>query len=363
MQKYSFLSVFLNFKSKNEKMILITGATGLVGGNLIWQLLQENERVVAIRRPNSNPDALYAIFSFYTPTPELFLARIDWKIGDVLDEESIQVAMHGISIVYHCAAIVSFDKKDEDISVTNITGTRNVVRAALENKINKLCFVSSIAACGKALTGDQIDESSIWSDDQNRSVYSQSKYYSEQEVWKGIKQGLNAVIVNPGVILGVSGSETGSSQLFIKVQKGLLFYTNGGSGYIDVRDVVKAMIQLTKSDISAERFILVGENCSNKEILNWMSDGFGKQHPFIPLGQTVLLVAGCFLELAGRLFHFHPIIDRGIARTIGQREFYSNRKIFNALGIRFNPIKQCILEICNFQKKVPIKLPGTYLKE
>ena len=351
MQKYSFLSVFLDFKSKNEKMILITGATGLVGGNLIWQLLQENDRVVAIRRLTSNLKPLRAIFSYYTPTPELFLSRIDWKIADVLDEESIQVAMNGISIVYHCAAIVSFDKNASKISDTNITGTRNIVRAALENKIDKLCFVSSIAACGKSMKGDQIDEDLLWRDNQNHSVYSTSKYYSELEVWKGIKQGLNAVIVNPGVVLGVSGTETGSSQLFLQVKKGLLFYTNGGSGYVDVRDVVKAMILLTKSDISAERFILVGENCSNKDILSWIADGFRKRRPIIPLSKTVLLVAGFIMEITGWIFHFHPIIDRGIARTISHREFYSNRKVCAAIGIQFNPMKKCILDICDFRNK------------
>ena len=159
------------------------------------------------------------------------------------------------------------------------------------------------------------------------------------------------MIVNPGVVLGVSGTDTGSSQLFLQVKKGLLFYTNGGSGYVDVRDVVKAMIQLTKSGISAQRFILVGENCSNREILGWMADGFKKRHPIIPLGKTVLLVAGFLLEMAGKIFSFHPIIDRGIARTINHREFYSNRKICDAIGIRFNPIKQCIYEICTFQSK------------
>jgi len=332
-------------------MILITGATGLVGGNLIWHLLQENDRVVAIRRPTSNLDPLRAIFRYYTPNPDLFLAKIDWKIADVRDEESIQVAMHGISIVYHCAAIVSLDKKTGNMTDTNVTGTRNIVRAALENKIEKLCFVSSIAACGKTFAGNQINENTIWTDNQNHSVYSKSKYYSEQEVWNGINQGLHAVIVNPGVVLGVSGTDTGSSQLFLQVQKGLLFYTNGGSGYVDVRDVVTAMILLTKSDISAERFILVGENCSNKDILNWIADGFGKRRPIFPLGKTLLLVAGFFMEKAGCIFHFHPIIDCGIARTISHRETYSSTKVCNAIGIRFNPIKKCVYEICDFRKK------------
>jgi dihydroflavonol-4-reductase len=253
MQKYCFLSVFLDFKSKNEKMILVTGGTGLVGGNLIWHLLKENDRIVAIRRRTSNPEALRIIFSFYTSTIDEFLDRIDWIIADLLDENSISEAMQNISVVYHCAAIVSFDNKAEIISETNVTGTRNVVRAALKNNISKLCFVSSIAACGSSGNDAATDEETGWKDSPNHSLYKLSKYYSEQEVWKGIKEGLNAVIVNPGVILGVSGTHTGSSEIFLHVQKGLMFYTKGGSGYVDVQDVVQAMILLTKSDISGER--------------------------------------------------------------------------------------------------------------
>jgi len=354
MQKYSFLSVFLNFKSKNEKMILVTGATGLVGGNLIWHLLQENDTVTAIRRPTSNLDPLHVIFSSYTSTPGLFLSRIVWKIADVLDEKSTLEAMIGVSIVYHCAAIVSFDPKSENITDTNITGTRNVVRAALESKIDKLCFVSSIAACGKGSKGAPVDEDTVWSTDHLHSVYSQSKFYSEQEVWNGINQGLNAVIVNPGVILGVSGTDTGSSQLFSQVQKGLMFYTNGGSGYVDVRDVVKSMILLTKSNISGERFVLVGENCSNKEIISWMADGFGKHRPVFPVGKLLLQSIGSVMEIAGKIFHFHPLIDSEMAQIITQREYYANSKIKNAIGINFNPIEQCIREICSSRNKVEL---------
>ena len=348
MQKYCFLSVFLDFKSKNEKMILVTGATGLVGGNLIWHLLKENDRIVAIRRRTSNPEALRIIFSFYTSTPDEFLERIDWIIADVLDENSISLAMHNISIVYHCAAIVSFASTKEIISDTNVTGTRNVVRVALANNISKLCFVSSIAACGSSVIDGIIDEETCRTDSSNRSLYSRSKYDSEQEVWKGIKDGLNAVIVNPGVILGVSGTHTGSSELFLHVQKGLLFYTKGGSGYVDVQDVVQAMILLTKSDISGERFILVGENCSNRDVINWMADAFGKRRPIICIGKTVLWMVGCLLELTGKVFHFSPIIDRGTVRTISHRAYYSTKKIKEAIGIDFKPMKQSIPAIIRF---------------
>jgi len=331
-------------------MILVTGATGLVGGNLMWHLLQENDRIVAIRRSTGNLQSIRTIFSFYTSTPDKYLACIDWKIADVLDISSIREAMHDISVIYHCAAVVSFDKKQEILFETNVTGTRNIVRVALENNINKFCFVSSIAACGEE-SGNIIDENSIWKETYNRSLYSKSKYLSEQEVWKGINEGLNAVIVNPGVILGISGTNSGSSLLFSQVKKGLLFYTNGGSGYVDVRDVVKVMIQLTNSNISGERFILVSDNCSNKEILCLIADGFGKRRPFIQIGRRTLWLVGMLFEVAGKVFHFHPLIDRGIARTATNREYYSNQKIVMAIDYRFTPVKKTIFEICEFKKK------------
>ncbi|MDD4969550.1 MAG: SDR family oxidoreductase [Paludibacter sp.] len=332
-------------------MILVTGATGLVGGNLIWHLLQENDRVAAIRRPTSDPEPLRVIFSFYTANPDDYLSRIDWRIADVLDEHSIHQAMEGILVVYHCAAVVSFDKSTSSILDVNVTGTRNIIRAALENRIDKLCFVSSIAACGRAFKNELIIEDSLYADSTSRSLYSQSKYLSEQEVWKGIQKGLNAVIVNPGVILGVSGSNSGSSQLFNQVQKGLMFYTHGGSGYVDVQDVVKVMILLTNSNISSERFILVSENCSNKDILCWMADGFGKRRPIISIGRQTFWVVGLLSEIIGKAFHFRPLIDRSTARTATHREYYSSLKVEKALGFKFVPIEKSIREICHFMLK------------
>ena len=316
----------------------------------MWHLLQGNERVSAIRRPTSNLISLRTIFSYYSSNPDDFLSRIDWKTADVLDFYSLIEAMKAVDFVYHCAAVVSLGNSENILLDTNVTGTRNVVQAAVENNIKKFCFVSSIAACGKTKYSELIDENAVWTDSNDHSLYSKSKYYSEQEVWKGIKNGLNAVIVNPGVILGVSGQDTGSSQLFFQVQKGLIFYTNGGSGYVDVQDVAKAMIQLVKSKISAERFVLVGKNSSNKDVLSWMADGYGKRRPFICIGKRMMLSIGYLSEIIGKLFHFSPIIDVGTAKSALNRDFYSSQKIEQALGFKFNPIEKCIKEVCDFQK-------------
>lgn len=330
-------------------MILVTGATGLVGGNLLWTLLQDNEQITAIRRESSNITCLHRVFSFYTTLPDNYLSRIVWITADVLDEESVLNAMKSISVVYHCAAIVSLGKDAGLLSDTNVIGTRNVVNAALKMGVKKLCFVSSIAACGRSVNGEKIDENTIWIDTPLRSAYSRSKYYSEQEVWKGIQNGLKAVIVNPGVILGISGNDNGSAQLFNQVRKGLIFFINGGTAYVDIKDVVKIMILLTKSDITGEKFVLVGENCSNKDVLSWIADGFGKRQPFIHIGRRALWLIGTLWEWSAKLFHFKPLIDRSTARSATHREYYSNSKIQNTLEFQFTPIKESIMEVCDFQ--------------
>jgi len=331
-------------------MILVTGATGLVGGHLLWHLLQQNITVTAIKRPTSNLEPLRQIFSFYTPHADAFLRRIQWRIADVCDEKSLSNALSGIETIYHCAAVVSLGNGSEELIATNVNGTTNIVNAALKTKVKRFCFVSSIAACGQTIGEELITETTKINEIENRSAYSRSKYYSEQEVWKGIRDGLNAVIVNPGVILGFSGTDKSSSELFARVRKGLPFYTLGGSGYVDVQDVVKIMIELTNSAITAERYILIAENCSNKDILSWMADGYGKKKPRICINKKTLLAVGNILEILAKIFGFTPTLDRSMAHSASSRAYYSNAKIINELQYQFKPIEKCIQEICDFDK-------------
>jgi dihydroflavonol-4-reductase len=335
-------------KFKFREMMLVTGATGFLGGHLLWQLLQKHESVVAICRSSSNLKSLETIFRFYTSTPTEVLSKVEWRVADLNNASTLELALEGIRVVYHCGAVVSLGGTTDTILDTNVIGTRNLVNASLKLGIEQFCFVSSIAACGRVSGASFIDEKTPWVEDSSRSLYSQSKYSAEQEVWYGIQKGLKAVIVNPGVILGPFGKESGSAQLFLQVRKGLKFYTRGGTGYVDVRDVVKVMIQLVENNIYAERFVLVGENCSHKELLYWMADGYGKPRLFIPMGKAVLYLIGSFAELFGKVFHFQPFIDRGTARSACNRSFYSNLKVMKALDFQFSPIKQCVQEVCEF---------------
>jgi nucleoside-diphosphate-sugar epimerase len=342
-----FLYFWASIKKQN-KMILVTGGTGLVGAHLLWHLLQQNKRIIAIRRATSNCDALRRVFSFYTPDPDEFLIRIEWITADVLELGSLSEAFKNVLEVYHCAAAVSIGKGGSEMTDINVVGTRNVVEAAITGGVTKFCFVSSIAACGRATANSQIDENYVWIDNSNRSVYSRSKYYAEHEVWKGIERGLNAVIVNPGVILGVSPHGEGSAQLFALVQNGLQFYTNGGTGYVDVQDVVQVMIQLMVKNVSSERFILVSENCRNKDVLNWIADGFDKPRPFIPIGKNLFLIVGLVAQVLSRFFGYASPINTSMARTATHRDYYSSSKITTVLNYTFKPVQHTISEICTF---------------
>lgn len=329
-------------------MILVTGATGLIGGHLMWHLLQKHDRVAAIRRKTSNVDTLKTIFSFYGSKYDLLLQKIEWRDADILDFDSLALAFDDIEIVYHCAAVVSLSSGADILTDTNVNGTKNIVELALKNKITKLCYVSSIAACGQSENENFIDENTNWKNTDNRNAYSRSKYYAELEIWKGIDRGLNAVIVNPGVVLGVSGTKTGSSQIFFQVKKGLPFYTAGGTGYIDVRDVVKLMILVLESEITGQRYILVSENCSNKQILSWMADGFGKKRPQILISKRSMMFLGSILQMTGKVFKFKPLIDKSLARSVSHLERYSNAKILSEFHFEFIPIKSCIDEVCKY---------------
>ena len=234
-------------------MIFITGCTGLVGSHLIAELInrerttdngqQTLSTIKILCRRNSNLSLLKKVLKRYGI--DEFPDNVEFVYGDVLDYDILETSMENVDEVYHCAAVVSFDPSDKNsLMHVNVEGTKNMVNAALRCKVKKFCHVSSIAALGRALEGETIDEESPWTHSKNNSVYSNSKHNGEMEVWRGIAEGLNATIVNPSLILGAGRWDSGSCELFNTIAKGFPFYTTGINGFVDVKDVVRAMITL-----------------------------------------------------------------------------------------------------------------------
>ena len=217
-------------------MIFVTGGTGLVGSHVLLKLAKKGEILKALKRTNSSLEICKSVFSFYNA--DALFDKINWVEGDVNDIPSLTQGMQGCEKLIHCAAIVSFYASDADLlKKVNIEGTANVMNVALASDIKKVGFVSSIATLGRNSTLGMVDEECQFKITKLDSNYALSKYYAEQEVWRASNEGLDVVIVNPSVILGPGDWTKGSSQIFQKIHKGLKFYTQGSTGYVDVNDV------------------------------------------------------------------------------------------------------------------------------
>ena len=333
-------------------MILVTGGTGLVGSHLLYELTKTGESVRALIRNRKKIDLVKKIFAYYSDDSEKLIQKIDWVKGDILDLYSLEEAFSDIKKVYHCAAIVSFDGKDKNqLIYANVQGTENVVNLCLRNSIEKLCHVSSIASLGGALNGELIDENSKWSSSKNHSAYSVSKFKSEMEVWRGVQEGLNAVIVNPSVILGPGFWNSGSGSLFTKAAKGMKYFTTGATGFIDVRDVVDAMIRLMKSDISAERFILNAENMNYKDLFDKVADAMQVVKPKREATKKLLKLAVLLDGVSSALGIKKREVTKDIIRASISVSKYSNKKVKKAIDKDFTAIEISIREIAEIFKK------------
>jgi len=324
-------------------MILVTGATGLVGSHLLFQLVSKGEHVRALIRDKAKIVHVRKVFSYYSQTPNQLIEKIEWVTGDVLDILSLENAFENIQVVYHCAAVVSFNNSSKrELMQTNIEGTENVVNLCIEKQIKKLCYVSSIAAIGSSENGDLITEENKWIPSNDHSLYSISKFKSEMEVWRGIEEGLNAVIVNPSVILGPGFWNAGSGEIISTAAKGTPFYTDGITGFVDVRDVVDVMIQLAESDITEQRFILNAENCSYKDLFYMIADSSGKKRPKYNAGKNLLTFARIADSVLSKLTFRKPKITKSIIKSSLNKSKYSNQKIKSTLNKEFIPLQETI---------------------
>ena len=333
-------------------MIFVTGSTGLVGSHLICQLAKKGKKIKALVRNSEKIRIVQKVFSYYSDQPDELLKNVEWIEGDILNPASYFDALSGVNTVYHCAAMVSFDKKDkEQLLMTNIEGTANVVNVSLENKVKKLCSVSSVAALGGSKNGEIITEDNVWNSSANHSFYAISKFKSEMEVWRGIQEGLDAVIVNPSVILGPGFWNSGSGLIFTRAAKGMSFYTCGSTGFVDVRDVVDLMQRLTESEVVNQRFIITGESVVYKDLFNMISDALGRKRPNIEASRTMLQAARIVDGwLSGLRIKNREITQEVIHSSLSKTD-YSNQKIKQLFPVEFIPVKKTILEMAALYKR------------
>jgi dihydroflavonol-4-reductase len=325
-------------------MILVTGGTGLVGAHLLLHLIESrsisSEKVRAIYRNFESLEKTKSLFSLYKK--DNLFDTIDWVEADIVDVPSLEHAFQGIEYVYHCAAVISFDPKDESLlRKTNIEGTANIVNFCLDKRVKKLCYISSTAALGDLAAHESIiTEEAEWNPEKPHSDYAISKYGAEMEVWRAQQEGLAVIILNPGIIIGPGFPEQGSGQLFKQVANGLSFYTLGTTGFVAVSDVVRIAVQLTKSEIHNERYTLIAQNIIFREILNTMADALKVKRPTIHVTPLSMEIAWRLDWVLSTFFRRKRQLTKAMAAASSSTNAYSNEKIKTELTTDFLDVHQ-----------------------
>ena len=327
-------------------MILLTGGSGLLGSHLLLDLVKSGKQVRAIKRASSNTAMVRKVFSYYVENPDEMEGKIQWVDADLMDYGAIEDAMEGIAEIYHCGAVVSFYHKDHKTMLkVNIEGTANLVDKAIENKVSKFCYVSSVATLGRAENNNISTEEPYWLTSKKNSVYGISKYGPEREIWRGIEEGLTAVIINPSVILG-PGFWQDNSGLFRLVYEGLKYYTRGVNGYVDARDICKAMISLMDQNIFGERFICSADNLSYQDFFGLIAKYMGKPAPSVNVPPAMTSFAWRIEAVRAFLTGSKPEVTREMATTASQVYNYRSDKLCKTINLKFRPVEDSIREIC-----------------
>ena len=330
-------------------MILVTGATGLVGSHLVLHLLEQGQQVKALFRNENGKQKVKSVFDHHNKQ-DLY-GKIHWCRADILDIPSLEDAFQDVNYVYHCAALISFDpKEEENLRKINIEGTQNIISFCIDFKIKKLCYVSSIAALGDLAPHEKIvTEACEWIPEMQHSDYAISKYGAEMKVWRAQQEGLDVVVVNPGVILGPLFWTAGSGEIYAKVKSGLPFYTKGSTGFICVNDVVTILSLLMQSDILGEKFILISENKTYQEIIFTISETLQLTTTKRYAGKFLTSFAWRIDWFLATFFGKKRTLTKDLASALHAKNHYSNEKIIKQLGFKF-------LEVDLYLKSLKINL-------
>jgi dihydroflavonol-4-reductase len=326
-------------------MILVTGGTGLVGAHLLLDLTRSQEKVRAIFRKESSLKAVRKVFSYEVSEEKAdrLFNSIEWVQADITDIPSLSAAFTNIRIVYHCAALVSFDSaKDSQLRKINIEGTANVVNLCISEKIEKLCFISSIATLDKQPGKKIFNERSYWNKEADHNMYSITKYGAEMEVWRASQEGVPVVVVNPGVIIGPGFWNKGSGKIFTKLNSGLSYFFPKTTGFIGVWDVVRAMIMLTNSGAENEQYVLVSENLSFKTVFEEVAQQLKVKVPSKEAKPWMIMIAWIWQEISWPFTSKERQLERASFRKLFSHSYYSSQKIKENFNFKFEAMDAVI---------------------
>ncbi|HRV87955.1 MAG TPA: NAD-dependent epimerase/dehydratase family protein [Prolixibacteraceae bacterium] len=333
-------------------MIFVTGGTGLVGSHLLLSLVLKHGRVRALKRPASDTWQVRKLFSWYREDAAELFEQVEWCDGDILDLFSLEAWLKGVETIYHCAAVVSFESRNRARMIhNNVEGTANVVNAALACGVKRICHVSSNSALGSSRNGTPVTEATSWVPARRNTGYSESKFFSETEIWRGAEEGLQVVVVNPSIIIGPGKWGTGSTSFFPVLYKGLKFYPEGKTGFVDVRDVVDAIMLLTgEGDFERARgrkFLISAENWGYRDFFGAVADALGRPRPRLKASGWMLETAWRLAALGSLLTGRSPAMTRETAASARSVSLFDGSAITREFGFQYRPLSEAITHTAN----------------
>lgn len=323
-------------------MILVTGSTGLVGRHLLLALTQEGKQVCALFRSEHKKKEVETFFAF--AKAESHLNHINWAQGDITDIPSLTDIFKDITHVYHCAALISFDPYDfKKLTKVNVEGTANVVNLCLAYGVKKLVYLSSIATLA-SLPNTPITEENYWDPNAENSVYALTKNGAEMEVWRGTEEGLDAIIFNPGIILGEGDYTSGSGTLFNYILKEKSYYPTGSTAVIDVKDLSQVMIKGMNSNVVQERYITIAHNVSYQKLFETIANALHKKTPHKPLHNWLLKVLNTLDTLRGFFVKKRKLTRVGYV-SLQSDSYYSNDKVQKVFNHAFKSLEETVSRV------------------
>ncbi len=333
-------------------MVLVTGATGLLGGHLLYRFRESAHTTIALYRSEDRKETTRTIFESYGNGQGKLVDKFIWIQADLLEIPSLETALKNVTTVYHCAASIEADSF-EQMKLNNITGTENIINVALSEGVKSFCHVSSISALGESIGDLKVNETDFFNLDALHTDYAISKFGAEMEVWRAGQEGMNVLIVNPGIIIGEGDWDRGSGKLFSKTLKGNRFYTDGKSGFVDVRDVAKIMVALVEREVYNERFILISENLSYQKVLEKIARSLHVAPPKYRLSKLILVIVSIGSYIL-KLFGLGRALKRSTVKSLTDSTEYDNAKILEQIDFRFSSIDSTIDRVARFMREQKI---------
>ncbi len=305
----------------------------------------------ALYRTDASREKTRRLFGLYGRDDAFGL--IEWHLADITDVPALEKAIEGCTQVYHCAALISFDPGDEEqLRKVNIEGTANIVNLSLAFGVKKLCHISSTAALGDLKPGEEmITEETEWNPEKPHNDYAISKYGAEMEVWRGTQEGLRAVVINPGIVLGPGFWDCGSGKIFSGVERGMNYYTRGITGFVDVRDVAKLCYEAMQQPLSGERFIAISENLEYGHVLSRIAKRMGKPAPSVYATPLMTSLLWRLDWLKHKLIGGKRRLSRHDSHALHDRSRISNDRARSVFDFEFTSVDDAINHAVTLERK------------